>query len=193
MLALDVEGTIITSYGEVKLPNEDRYPAIIDKQLQFILAAFKKAGWFIVLATGTDCENLKYYQNEFIKAKIHQFIDGYSPNNHDKSDSKYQKLDKYKEQFQIGSKEQCYFYDDSAKNIGAAKENGYKNAFQVTDEHPLVNCLLKLAKEQNIKIDNISQGINHTLFAQSASSESTGLLQPTADQENTSCLFGNVK
>jgi len=146
LLVLDVEGTIITGYDYEKENEDKTIPAIIDKNLAVVLEKFSKAGYKIVIATGTDGDNLEYYKKEFKKAGISQFISEYSPTNHERKDSKSDKLSKYSVEFSI-PKEDIYFFDDGKGNVDEAKSCGFKYSFQVTNGNPLTKQLLELSQE----------------------------------------------
>src|SRR5690348_10191105 len=124
LLALDVEGTIICNYDmEAEMDDDGRFPAIIAPSLANILQQFHEQGFTIVLATGTDNDNLKYYEREFKKAGIHHLITSYSPKNHDPRDTKADKIRKYSEEFQVSANE-IYFLDDAKNNVQAVIEEG---------------------------------------------------------------------
>lgn len=75
ILALDVEGTIITGYDYNAEPDHNgKFPAIIDSDLKNILEKFHNAGFTIVLATGTDSDNLTYYESEFTRYGFNEYI-----------------------------------------------------------------------------------------------------------------------
>lgn len=113
LLVLDVEGTIISGYDYSRELPGGRFPAIIDSNIAIQLQKFKDAGGFkIVLATGTDDDNLKYYREQFKVAGI--AIDVDSPITHDRNDSKTDKLRKYSEQFSVAPND-IYFFDDADK------------------------------------------------------------------------------
>lgn len=144
LLALDVEGTIICNYDmEAEMDNDGRLPAIIAPSLANTLKQFHERGFTIVLATGTDNDNLKYYQREFQKAGIHPFITSYSPKKHDPRDTKADKIRKYNEEYRV-SADEIYFFDDAKNNVQAVIDQGYKNAHQVTEINPLEKQLTDL-------------------------------------------------
>ena len=142
ILALDVEGTIITGYDYDVEIGGGRYPAIISPQLPNILKTFKDAGWIIVLATGTSGDNIEYYRGQFQTANIAQYIDAYMPGDHEASDSKVKKLHKYAEQYRVWNTNQIHFYDDGRGNVDDARLAGY-NATRVSDETPLADVLAR--------------------------------------------------
>lgn len=182
VLVLDVEGTIITGYDYKKKNKDQTFLAIIDSKLKNILTAFKNAGWLILLATGTDNTKLQYYENEFKKAGIHNLINHYSPEAHTKDDSKYQKLNKYKEQLHIESKNQVYFFDDGNDDVQVAFVNGYQNSFLVTSVKPLTTSLIELAQQENIAI-KFPSAKKPGFFAP----ESEPLLPEQSDEQSNCC------
>lgn len=149
LLALDIEGTIITNYDYNKMVG-DRFQAIIDSELKNVLALFHHADFKIVCATGTDSDNLAYYKNEFKRAGIDNFIDAYLPQGHEASDSKEVKLTKFTIQFGASAKD-VYFFDDAMANVERAIHSGYVNAARVTTSNTLTAQLKKLAATLNLQ------------------------------------------
>ncbi len=141
LLVLDVEGTIIHSCGFDE--RENQVIIYIDQRLPDILKKFKEHGFTIVIATGTDGQQLEDYRNEFITRGFDQYIDAYKPNSHDKKDHKSDKLQKYEKQFNV-EKGNIFFFDDGPSNISQAKNLGFQNSYQVTEQSPLTTQLEKL-------------------------------------------------
>lgn len=146
LLALDIEGTIITEYDYSKEEN-GRFPAIIDTALKNLLKRFYDADIKIVLATGTDGADLAYYRSQFQKAGIDQYITAYSPAKHASSDGKEDKLLKYSTQYNINASD-IVFFDDGESNVSRAKSAGFINSFPVNTHNPLVQQLKSLADRE---------------------------------------------
>ncbi len=191
LLALDVEGTIITGYDFSSQVVGDRSAAVIHPDLSSILEAFFKAGFIIVLATGTEGDNLSYYQSQFKKAGFAKYITAYKPKRHDPSDSKEVKLAKYRDQ--LNSKaEEIYYYDDAQGNVERAIEDGFVNSFRVSENNPLVDQLTSLANRLQIEISVSNplgyQGSPQSEFFSGANrrsmSENDPLIDPDASQGN---------
>jgi HAD superfamily phosphatase (TIGR01681 family) len=175
ILVLDVEGTLIPTYDFAA--DEDvngHYPAIIDQKdiegnnlhtpIKDLLANLTHKDWTIVLATGTDGDNIAYYQQEFNKAGFEIKNEYTKPINHNPADSKADKLNKWADQFGV-EKSQIYFYDDARVNVEAAIAAGYTNAKRVNDANPLAAQLQVLVQEEELLIeasnrDKLELGIN---------------------------------
>ena len=69
LIALDVEGTLITS-------------SLINTQIPQYLAFFSSIGWKIVLATNAYGQGLQKYATIFEKAEIAPYIEYYFPSVH---------------------------------------------------------------------------------------------------------------
>ncbi len=144
LLALDVEGTLIPTYDFDHPRSDDSFPAKIHKSIANSLMRLQKLDFTIVLATGTEGKQLTIYQNEFAQHGLAKYITAYKPKNHNKNDSKHDKLQKYSEQYKTPAAD-IYFYDDAASNVQAAIKNGFANSFQVSDKLPLHVQLHRLA------------------------------------------------
>ena len=143
-----IEGTIITEYDYSQELADGRFPAIINPALPGLLQQFSDQGWKIVLATGTDGDNLAYYKSQFETAGFAALITAYLPSDHAATDTKVDKLKKYQQQYDLAA-DAIYFYDDSPKNVDAAQQAGYRHAQQVSNltagEGCLAECLKLLA------------------------------------------------
>ena len=146
LLVLDVEGTIITNYDYNNALPDGRFPAVIDPKIKERLENLQKAGFIIVLATGTDGDNLEYYKSQFEAADFLRQISSFSPEGHSSTDSKEDKLLKYAKQYNVTPSD-IYYYDDGKGNIDRAISSGVKNSFQVTEQAPLVNQLNQLVEQ----------------------------------------------
>ena len=162
VIALDVEGTIITGYDFNREVN-GQYPAIIKPELKPVLEALHNSGFIVVLATGTDGDNLEYYKSEFQKAGLDQYISRYSPREHSPSDSKVEKLRKYANEYHAISLN-FYFYDDAQLNVEQAVKAGFVNAYQVNDDAPLHINLLELAKKFSVKLSEKSPNSSSSVY-----------------------------
>jgi hypothetical protein len=179
LVVLDVEGTIITKYRpegfmgslsefQTVYAYTDEFEDIhgrqpeqipeIDPRLLGYLRDLCALGSKIVIATGTDGEELETYRRQFDAAGIGRYISFYQPDGHDKSDSKFHKLEKYQRQFGITDPSRIYFYDDAPSNVSNAISAGFVNSFRVTDESSLADQL----------------ALNHGLSSQAFDEVSTG-------------------
>jgi HAD superfamily phosphatase (TIGR01681 family) len=184
LLVLDVEGTIITAYDS-NIEVEDRYAAIIDKKLRDVLKNFSDAGFEIVLATGTEGDNLDYYEREFEKADIAKFINKYSPDNHSGDDSKVVKLTKYAQEFNISDKQNIYFFDDAEHNVVDTRNSGFLNSFQVTAQNTLVAQLSELSDRLGLKkVGSFPSTVTMFPPKPSTKSESDPLLEPESKEKD---------
>src|SRR5260221_722910 len=95
IVVLDI-GTIVTGYDSTHELDNGKFPAIIDKELAGIFDIFSEAGYFILISTGNNDNNTDYYQGEFVKAGIHEFVKAYSPDEY--ANSKMDKLQQYARQ-----------------------------------------------------------------------------------------------
>lgn len=166
LLVLDVEGTLIPSY-DIHNPREDEtFPAIIDPSIANSLEALQQLGFIIVLATGTDGEQLDAYKKEFESHNIAQYISAYKPQKHESSDSKHNKLSKYSEQYGIAA-DDIYFYDDAENNVNDAINNGFTHSTRVTTDNPLHTQLKRFA-------NTLTTQHMHSLYDQYRSNECGG-------------------
>lgn len=155
LLVLDVEGTLITGYDYLNELSDGSFPAIIDPQIRVLLENLQTAGFYIVLATGTDGVNLDYYRSQFALAGFLNSISSFSPDEHSPNDSKEDKLLKYAAQYDTAL-DDIYYFDDGKGNVERTISKGVKNSFQVTEQEPLVVHLHKLLKQAPTPIVNQS-------------------------------------
>jgi len=198
LLALDVEGTIITSYDYANSLPGGLFPAVIDPELKAQLRLFSEKEFTIVLATGTDADNLKYYQGEFIKAGIQEYITAYKPNKHDPKDGKESKLQKYQDQYRVEPAD-IYFFDDGEGNVDRAKAAGFVNSCQITDKQSLTMQLKALADRLGLNQANAEvsaaagSGAGQTrAAATSYGSTQVGLMPAPASDNPEAPLVGSA-
>ncbi len=96
---------------------------------------------------------MAYYKSEFEKAGIAKYISAYSPEGHDKENSKHHKLNKYCIQFNVSDKNNVSFFDDALQNVNDAKDVGFTNSFQVTVHDPLSKQLGQIFQGSNKNIE----------------------------------------
>lgn len=191
LVVLDVEGTIITGYNYNAPVDEDGlYKSVIDPSLKARLGELKQLNCKIVIATGTNGSNLDFYQREFERFEIAQYVSAYQPKGHVGMQSKRQKVAAYfSEEKEIQEKENVYFYDDALNNVKSVQSAGFINAFQVTTQLPLATQLLSLVNA--LKSQATVSGLS--LFSSEAKEASQPVL-PTRgynqeDQDRPCCAI----
>lgn len=191
LVILDIEGTIITEY-DYSYPEDDneRFRAKIDQSLGETLGNLVGLGCKIVIATGTDGDNLQYYESQFKRYGVHQHITAYQPRSHAPMQSKKDKVEAYfSEEKEIQEKENVYFFDDALNNVKSVQSAGFINAFQVTTQLPLANQLLELVNQLQLEPTES----NATLFRSERKAGSQSVLATRGynqeDQDKPCCAM----
>lgn len=144
----------------------------------------------IVIATGTNGSNLDFYQREFERFEIAQYVSAYQPKGHADMQSKRQKVEAYfSEEKEIQEKENVYFFDDALNNVKSVQSAGFINAFQVTTQLPLANQLLELVNQLQLEPTES----NATLFRSERKAGSQSVLATRGynqeDQDKPCCAM----